>query len=163
MPPHAPKEKGIGANRAMTEKDIRRIGTQSSGKAAQNFTGTVRIDPLFTAPERRASSPRGHFRAGRAHLVAHPSAGPNAGGDRGCGRMERWGGPVEEIRPGDTVWICAGEKHWHGAAPATAMTHLAIQDKSTENRRVAGKSQRRAVSVVSRILNTKATLGTAHP
>jgi quercetin dioxygenase-like cupin family protein len=47
----------------------------------------------------------------------------------GCGRVQRWGGPIEEIRPGDVVCIAPGEKHWHGAAPTTAMTHIAIQEK----------------------------------
>jgi len=47
----------------------------------------------------------------------------------GCGRAQRWGGPVEEIRPGDVIWFAPGEKHWHGAAQATAMTHIAIQEK----------------------------------
>ena len=46
----------------------------------------------------------------------------------GCGRVQRWGGPIEEIRPGDVVWILPGEKHWHGAAPTTAMTHIAIAE-----------------------------------
>lgn len=44
----------------------------------------------------------------------------------GCGRVQHWGGPIEEIRPGDVIWFEPGEKHWHGAAPATAMTHIAI-------------------------------------
>jgi quercetin dioxygenase-like cupin family protein len=47
----------------------------------------------------------------------------------GCGRAQRWGGPIEEIRPGDVVWIPPGEKHWHGATPTTAMTHIAIQEQ----------------------------------
>ena len=47
----------------------------------------------------------------------------------GCGRVQRWGGPIEEIRPGDVVWFPPGEKHWHGAAPTTAMTHIAIQEQ----------------------------------
>jgi quercetin dioxygenase-like cupin family protein len=47
----------------------------------------------------------------------------------GCGRAQRWGGPIEEIRAGDVVWIPPGEKHWHGAAPTTAMTHIAIQEQ----------------------------------
>ena len=47
----------------------------------------------------------------------------------GCGRAQRWSGPIEEIRPGDVVWFPPGEKHWHGAAPTTAMTHLAIQEQ----------------------------------
>jgi quercetin dioxygenase-like cupin family protein len=51
----------------------------------------------------------------------------------GCGQVQRWGGPIEEIRPGDVVWIAPGEKHWHGAAPTTAMTHIAIVEKAEDN------------------------------
>jgi quercetin dioxygenase-like cupin family protein len=60
--------------------------------------------------------------------MAHASIGPDP--DRyGCGRAQRWGGPIEEIRPGDMGWFAPDEKHWHGATPATAMTHIAIQEK----------------------------------
>ena len=51
----------------------------------------------------------------------------------GCGRVQRWDGPIEEIRPGDVVWITPGEKHWHGAAPTMAMTHIAIVERSGTN------------------------------
>ena len=61
--------------------------------------------------------------------MAHASAGPALLVTAGCGRAQREGGPVEEIRPGDVVWIPPREKHWHGAAPTTAMTHIAIQEK----------------------------------
>ena len=93
--------------------EIKRAGSQPSGKGpADSFTGTVRIDPLFQAPDPA-------FVQG-ASVTFEPA---------GCGRAQRWGGPIEEIRPGDVVWFSPGEKHWHGAAPTTAMTHIAIQEK----------------------------------
>ncbi len=61
--------------------------------------------------------------------LAYPSAGSNLIVTAGCGRAQRWGGPIEEIRPGDIVWLAPGEKHWHGASPTTAMTHIAIQEQ----------------------------------
>jgi quercetin dioxygenase-like cupin family protein len=61
--------------------------------------------------------------------MAHASAWSDSYRDGGCGRAQRWGGPIEEIRPGDVVWFSPGEKHWHGAAHTTAMTHIAIQEK----------------------------------
>jgi quercetin dioxygenase-like cupin family protein len=112
--------------------DIKRSGSQPSGKApAEYFSGTVRIDPLFPASEPgRASGASVTFEPGaRAAWHAHP-LGQALIVTAGCGRVQRWGGPVETIRPGDVVLIPAGEKHWHGAAPATAMTHLAIQEQS---------------------------------
>jgi len=110
--------------------DIKRSGSQPSGKgSAEYFTGSVRIDPLF-----QSSDPA---RAGGASVTFEPSArtawhnhplGQTLIVTAGCGRVQRWGGPIEEIRPGDVVSIPPGEKHWHGAAPTTAMTHLAIQE-----------------------------------
>lgn len=111
--------------------EIKRIGSQPSDKGhAEYFTGTVRIDPLFDA-----SSPARVFGASvtfepgaRTAWHTHP-LGQTLVITAGCGRVQRWGGPVEEIRPGDVVWITPDEKHWHGAAPTTAMTHIAIVEK----------------------------------
>ena len=94
------------------------------------FTGTVRIDPLFTAADTGPVAGRQrHLRAGRADGLAHASARPDLIVTSGAGRAERWGGPIEELRPGDVVWFAPGEKHWHGAAPTTALTHIAIQEQ----------------------------------
>lgn len=111
--------------------DIARIGSQPSGKGSpEYFTGTVRIDPLFTAPEpARAIGASVTFEPGaRTAWHAHP-LGQTLIVTSGCGRAQRQGGPIEEIRPGDVVWFAPGEKHWHGAARDTAMTHIAIQEK----------------------------------
>ena len=110
--------------------EIKRSGSQPSGKAnAAYFTGTVRIDPLFDAREPgRAGGAVVTFEPGaRTAWHTHP-LGQTLIITAGCGRVQRWGGPVEEIRPGDVVSILAGEKHWHGAAPSTAMTHIAIHE-----------------------------------
>ena len=111
--------------------EIRRSGSQPSGKgSAEYFTGAVRVDPLFSPPEpARASGGSVTFEPGaRTAWHAHP-LGQTLIVTAGCGRVQREGGPVEEIRPGDVVWIPPGVKHWHGAAPTTAMTHIAIQEK----------------------------------
>ncbi|HJZ76905.1 MAG TPA: cupin domain-containing protein [Vicinamibacterales bacterium] len=111
--------------------DIRRSGSQPSGKGpAEHFTGTVRIDPLFQAQDpARAFGASVTFEPGaRTAWHTHP-LGQTLIVTSGCGRAQRWGGPIEEIRPGDVVSIPPGEKHWHGAAPATAMTHIAIQER----------------------------------
>jgi quercetin dioxygenase-like cupin family protein len=117
--------------------DIKRSGSQSSGKGpAEYFTGTVRIDPLFEAPELSTASLR-PARVRGASVTFEPGArtawhthplGQTLIVTSGCGRAQRWGGPIEEIRPGDVVWFAPGEKHWHGATPTTAMTHIAIQE-----------------------------------
>ena len=115
--------------------DIKRSGTQPSGKGpADYFTGTVRIDPLFEAPDpARVVGANVTFESGaRTAWHTHP-LGQTLIVTSGAGRVQRWGGPIEEIRPGDVVWIPPAEKHWHGAAPATAMTHIAVQE------RLAGK------------------------
>ena len=93
------------------------------------FSGTVRIDPLFTAPDpARVRGASVTFEPGaRTAWHTHP-LGQTLIVTAGVGRAQRWGGPIEEIRPGDVVWFPPGEKHWHGAAPATAMTHIAIQE-----------------------------------
>jgi quercetin dioxygenase-like cupin family protein len=110
--------------------EIKRSGSQPSGKGpAEYFTGTVRIDPLFEAPEpARVRGASVTFEPGaRTAWHTHP-LGQTLIVTFGLGRVQRWGGPVEEIRPGDVVWIPPGEKHWHGATPTTAMMHVAIQE-----------------------------------
>ena len=111
--------------------EIKRSGSQPSGKGpAEYFTGTVRIDPLFQPPApARAVRCQRHLRAGaRTAWHTHP-LGQTLIVTAGCGWVQRWGGPVEEIRPGDVIWFAPGEKHWHGATPTTAMTHIAIQEQ----------------------------------
>ena len=111
--------------------DIKRVGSQPSGKGpAEYFTGTVRIDSLFEAHDpARALGARVTFEPGaRTAWHTHP-LGQTLIVTAGCGRAQRWGGPIEEIRPGDVVWIPPGEKHWHGASPTTAMTHIAIVEQ----------------------------------
>jgi quercetin dioxygenase-like cupin family protein len=115
--------------------DIKRSGSQPSIRgAAEWFTGKVRIDPLFDAPApARVFGAYVTFEPG-ARTAWHAHAlGQTLVVTAGCGRVQRWGGPVEEIRPGDVVWFEPGEKHWHGAAPTTAMTHIAIVEKSEPN------------------------------
>jgi quercetin dioxygenase-like cupin family protein len=110
--------------------DIKRSGSQPSGKGpADYFTGAVRIDPLFQAPNpARVVGASVTFEPGaRTAWHTHP-LGQTLIVTAGCGWTQREGGPVEEIRPGDVVWFPPGEKHWHGATAATGMTHLAIQE-----------------------------------
>ena len=110
--------------------EIKRIGSQPSGKGpADYFTGTVRLDPLFeaSAPARVRGASVTFEPGARTAWHTHP-LGQTLIVTAGCGRAQREGGPIEEIRPGDVVWIPPGEKHWHGAAPTTAMTHIAIQE-----------------------------------
>jgi quercetin dioxygenase-like cupin family protein len=111
--------------------EIKRAGSQASGKGpADWFTGTVRIDPLFSPPDpARAVGASVTFEPGARTAWHHPSARPDPGRDRRLRRVQREGGPIEEIRPGDVVWFPPGEKHWHGATPTTALTHIAIQEK----------------------------------
>jgi quercetin dioxygenase-like cupin family protein len=109
---------------------IKRAGSQPSGKGpADWFTGSVRIDPLFpvAAPARAAANAVTFEPGARTAWHTHP-LGQALIVTAGAGRVQRWGGPIEEIRPGDVVWFEPGEKHWHGAAPATAVTHIAIQE-----------------------------------
>ena len=111
--------------------DIKPAGSQPSGKPPEDwFTGTVRIDPLHQAPDpARMQCASVTFEPGsRTAWHTHP-LGQTLIVTAGCGWTQRWGGPIEEIRPGDVVWIPPGEKHWHGASPSTAMTHIAIQEK----------------------------------
>ena len=110
--------------------EIKRSGSEASRRGpADWFTGSVRIDPLFQAPE--------PARVTGAHVTFEPSArtawhthplGQTLIVTSGVGRARHWGGPVEEIRSGDVVWFPPGEKHWHGASPTTAMTHIAVQE-----------------------------------
>jgi quercetin dioxygenase-like cupin family protein len=115
----------------MAHMEIRRVGTQASAKGPSDwFTGTVRIDPLFQAPDpARGQGASVTFEPGaRTAWHTHP-LGQTLIVTAGCGWAQREGGPVEEIRPGDVVWFAPGEKHWHGATPTTAVTHIAIQEK----------------------------------
>ena len=109
---------------------IKRSGTQPSAKGPTDwFTGTVRIDPLFQpASAQRAAGAAVTFEPGaRTAWHTHP-LGQTLVVIFGNGRVQRDGGPVEEIRPGDVVSFEPGEKHWHGASPTAAMTHIAIQE-----------------------------------
>jgi quercetin dioxygenase-like cupin family protein len=110
--------------------EIQRSGEKPSARGpADYFTGTVRIDPLFpVAPPARAAGNAVTFEPGaRTAWHTHP-LGQTLIVVSGCGRAQRVGGPIEEIRPGDVIRFAPGEKHWHGAAPTTAMTHIAIQE-----------------------------------
>jgi len=114
--------------------EIKRNGSQSSNKGkAEWFTGNVRVDPLFDAPApARVFGAYVTFEPGaRTAWHAH-GLGQTLIVTAGCGRVQRWDGPIEEIRPGDVVWIAPDEKHWHGAAPTTAMTHIAVVEKTEE-------------------------------
>jgi len=111
--------------------EIKRSGSQPSGQGPGDwFTGTVRIDPLNNPPEpARVGMALVTFEAGaRTAWHTHP-LGQTLVVTSGCGWVQRQGGPIEEIRPGDVVWFEPGEKHWHGAAATTAMSHIAIQEK----------------------------------
>src|ERR1700682_5155974 len=113
--------------------EIKRSGSQPSGKGpAEYFTGSVRIDPLFNPPTpARALGASVTFEPGaRTAWHTHP-LGQTLIVTSGSGRIQRWGGPIEEIRPGDVVWIPPAEKHWHGASPAPPMTHIAFRNGST--------------------------------
>jgi len=110
--------------------EITRAGSKPSGKGPPDwFTGTVRIDPLFNSFDpARVQGAQVTFEPGaRTAWHTHP-LGQTLIVTSGMGRVQRWGGPIEEIRPGDVVWFPPGEKHWHGAAPETAMTHIALQE-----------------------------------
>ncbi len=111
--------------------DIKRSGSQPSGKGpAEYFTGTVRINLLFQAPDpARTVGASVTFEPGaRTAWHTHP-LGQTLIVTEGLGRVQRWGGPIEDIHPGDVIWFEPGEKHWHGATPTTAMTHIAIQER----------------------------------
>ncbi len=109
---------------------IFRAGHKPSAKGPTDwFTGTVRVDPLFnpSAPDRVQGASVTFEPGARTAWHTHP-LGQTIYVTAGIGRVQRWGGPVEEIRPGDVVFFEPGEKHWHGAGPEVAMTHIAIQE-----------------------------------
>ena len=111
--------------------DVKRGGSQRSRKGeAEYFTGTVRIDPLFEARDpARAVGASVTFEPGaRTAWHTHP-LGQTLIVTSGSGLAQHWGGKIQEIRPGDVAWIPPGEKHWHGATPTTAMTHIAVQER----------------------------------
>ena len=110
--------------------EITRNGSQPSGKAEpDNFTGSVRVERLFMPqPPARVAAASVTFEPGaRTAWHTHP-LGQRLIITAGSGRVQREGGPIESVNPGDIVWFEPGEKHWHGAAPTTAMTHIAIQE-----------------------------------
>ncbi len=127
---------------------ITRGGSQPSRKGpAEYFTGAVRVDPLFQAPDpARVTGGSVTFEPGaRTAWHTHP-LGQTLIVTAGFGWVQREGGPIEEVRPGDVVWFPPGLRHWHGATPTTAMTHIAIQEAlNGKNRRLDGKGQRRPV------------------
>jgi quercetin dioxygenase-like cupin family protein len=133
---------------------LKRNGSQPSARGPpEYFTGTVRIDPLFQAPApARASGAYVTFEPGaRSNWYTHP-LGQTLIVTCGCGYVQSWGGPIRIIRPGDVVSCPPGEKHWHGAAPATALTHIAIQEELDGRvvdwmERVTDEQYRAAVSV----------------
>lgn len=106
-------------------------GTQAPLKGpADHFTGDVRVDPLFPPNEfARASGAYVTFEPGsRTAWHSHP-LGQTLVVTAGSGFVQKWGEPASEIQPGDVIWIAPGEKHWHGAAPATAMTHISVVEQ----------------------------------
>src|SRR6516165_5969264 len=110
--------------------EIKRVGSQASEKGpAEWFTGTVRIDPLFRAPDPAlVAGASVTFEPGaRTAWHTHP-LGQTLIVTAGSGWAQRDGGPVDEIHPGDVIWFAPNEKHWHGATPTTAMTHIAIAE-----------------------------------
>jgi quercetin dioxygenase-like cupin family protein len=122
---------GVPTEQRKAIMDIQRNGSRPSAKGpAEWFTGSVRVDPLFQAPEpARGFGASVTFEAGaRTAWHTHP-LGQTLIVTSGLGWAQRWGGPKEEIRPGDVIWFPPGEKHWHGAAATTAMTHVAIVEE----------------------------------
>jgi quercetin dioxygenase-like cupin family protein len=110
--------------------DIVRPGSRPSAKGPTDwFTGSVRIDPLLAKQnaERVQGATVTFEPAARTAWHTHP-LGQTLIVLAGAGRCQRFGGPIEEIRPGDVVWFEPGEKHWHGAAPTVGMTHIALQE-----------------------------------
>jgi quercetin dioxygenase-like cupin family protein len=111
--------------------DIKRSGSQPSTKgSAEYFTGSVRVDPLFRAndPARAVGANVTFEPSSRTAWHTHP-LGQTLIVTAGCGFVQRWDGPIEEIHPGDVVWFPPGEKHWHGATLTTAVIHIAIQEQ----------------------------------
>jgi quercetin dioxygenase-like cupin family protein len=111
--------------------DIKRSGSQPSGKGpSEYFTGTIRLDPLFEAlaPARALGVSITCEPGAREAWHTHP-LGQTLIVTEGLGQVQRWGGPIEEIRPGDVIWCEPAEKHWHGATPTTAVTYIAIAEQ----------------------------------
>jgi quercetin dioxygenase-like cupin family protein len=111
--------------------ELKRNGTQASYRGpAECFTGTVRVDPLFaaTAPSRVSAAAVTFEPGARSNWHTHP-LGQRLVVTGGCGYVQSWGGPVRILRPGDVLVCPPDEKHWHGAAPGTALTHIAIQEE----------------------------------
>jgi quercetin dioxygenase-like cupin family protein len=111
--------------------EIKRSGSQPSGRGpAECFTGTVRIDPLFQAPNpARVLGVSVTFEpCARTNWHTHP-LGQTLIVTAGCGLVQSWGGPIHKIRPGDIVWCPPGEKHWHGGTATTSMTHFAVVEQ----------------------------------
>jgi quercetin dioxygenase-like cupin family protein len=114
-----------------SKMEIKRNGSQPSGKGqADYFTGTVRIDPLHqaTAPARISVASVTFEPGARTAWHTHP-LGQILIVTAGCGLVQSWGGSIEKILPGDVIWTPSGEKHWHGAAATTAMTHISIVEQ----------------------------------
>jgi quercetin dioxygenase-like cupin family protein len=110
--------------------EIKRNGSQPSSKGpAESFTGSVRRDPILTAdaPSRLATGYVTFEPGARTHWHTHP-VGQLLIITNGCGQVGTWDGAVEEVKAGDVVWFAPGEKHWHGAGPETAMTHIAVTE-----------------------------------
>ncbi|MFO1088077.1 MAG: cupin domain-containing protein [Hyphomicrobiales bacterium] len=111
--------------------EIQRNGAKSSSEGPGNwFSGRVRIDPLFSAPDPARVAMANVTFEPRARTAWHTHPlGQTLIIVSGIGRAQRWGGAIEELRPGDVVWFPPGEKHWHGAGPDNAMSHIAIQER----------------------------------
>jgi len=126
---------------------VTRNGSQASAKGPSDwFTGVVRIDQPFQAadPGRVAGAVVTFEPGARTAWHTHP-LGQTLIVTAGCGRAQREGGPVEEIRPGDVVWFEPGEKHWHGANHRCD-AHRDSREARRQDRRLAGACERRAVS-----------------
>jgi quercetin dioxygenase-like cupin family protein len=115
-----------------SKMEIKKNGTQPSGKGPSDyFTGNVRVDPLFQPNEgTRAQGAYVTFEPGaRTAWHTHP-LGQTLIVTSGCGLVQSWGSPVRKIQPGDAIWISPGEKHWHGAAATTPMTHISVVEEA---------------------------------
>jgi quercetin dioxygenase-like cupin family protein len=115
---------------ANTEVVVTRAGSQpSTAGSPDNFTGSVRVDDRFsgTAPARIGGATVTFEPGARTAWHSHP-LGQTLIVTAGVGRVQHWGGPVQEIRPGDTVWIPPGVKHWHGASATVGMSHIAFSE-----------------------------------
>jgi quercetin dioxygenase-like cupin family protein len=116
--------------------EIKRNGSRPSAKGpAETFTGAVRVDPLFQAPDpARVTAGLVTFEPGaRSAWHTHP-LGQILVVVSGCGWTQCWGGPKEEIRAGDVIWCPPDHKHWHGATATTAMSHIAIQEHAGDGK-----------------------------